>query len=169
MKKLVALLLLIGLFIAVKPAVAAPVSCDGQTVGGGTVFTLAIERSFFPRVEFRLCNLKNPDKQFLLVLVEYAWNSKPMKVRRVPLDPAAYKHMTATYEDALGVNLKDKAIGMDGSNWCLETDRGMNHLQACFWTPMDKAQQRGLSGLVALGQELWRLAGMDDKVVGPLS
>jgi len=72
--------------------------------------------------------------------------------------------VVALYEDALGYNVRDSAMGLDGSDWCLETRRGFTYSKACFWTPVDRAKERGISGLSTLGQELWRLAAMDSSV-----
>jgi hypothetical protein len=72
-----------------------------------------------------------------------------------------YKRIISLYERALDYDVKDNAMGFDGSGWCLETQRGFTYSKACFWTPEYETERRRLSGLLALGVELWRVAKLD--------
>ncbi|HXI43592.1 MAG TPA: hypothetical protein VNH83_26655, partial [Bryobacteraceae bacterium] len=68
------------------------------------------------------------------------------------------------YERALEYNVKDDALGNDGSSWCLETTRGFTYSKACFWSPEYNTEERHLTGMLALGRALWHLAAIDDKL-----
>jgi hypothetical protein len=85
----------------------------------------------------------------------------------VSLNDATYETLMTLYENALDYNMKDYEIGLDGSNWCLETNKVSSYLKACYWTPTYNPQARRLTGLVALGRELWTIADMESRD-GPL-
>jgi len=86
---------------------------------------------------------------------------------KVSLNEATYRKLLTLYENALDYNVKDEAEGMDGSDWCLETQRGFTYSKACFWSPGAQPEERGLTGLAKLGEELWRIAATDPRD-GPL-
>lgn len=141
--------------------------CGDQPFYDRAVFELDIQRSFTQPVTFTLCERKDPRQNFLLVTSET--NGRPVRKtdRRITLDEHTYSKMVALYEDALNFNVKDDVGGTDGSTWCLETKRHFSYLKACFYTPGEDTKDRGLSGLSALGTELWHLAGMEP-IVGKL-
>jgi len=160
MKAFIALLVASWL-IGSTPAHAEDDICGYRTLKTGTIFSLDIYRSFDPHVTFKVCAREDPAKNFLLVAVEPKKKPKRRTVRQLPLSAATYAHVVALYEEALSYNVKDSTLGLDGSSWCLETSRGFTYSKACFWSPMDNAKERGISGLSSLGQELWRIAEMD--------
>ena len=128
-----------------------------------TVFSLTISRSFDPEVTFKLCDRIDRSKRFLLVASETARHSEKWATKSIPVDPRQYDKIVALYEKALEYDVKDDAMGLDGSSWCLETRRGFTYSKACFWTPHFEPTRRRLDGLLELGNELWRLAKLDPK------
>jgi hypothetical protein len=137
--------------------------CGLRTHLTGTVFTLSINRSFDPGVKFEVCARKAPEPNFLRVVAESKLHSDAWTDRTITLDDSEYAKLLTLYEAALEYNVKDDAIGLDGSSWCLETTRGFTYSKACFWSPQYKTLPRRLSGMWALGEELWRLAELDSK------
>jgi hypothetical protein len=135
--------------------------CGTRWVGGGTVFSLMVERSFDPGVTFKLCDREDHSKRFLLISTQSGMHSEKWVSKTLPLDPSRYDKVVALYERALDYDVKDDSMGMDGSSWCLETRRGFTYSKACFWTPQYETKKRRLSGLLALGEELWRVAKLD--------
>jgi hypothetical protein len=88
--------------------------------------------------------------------------------RKILLGEGVFEKLVALYEKALEYNVKDDAWGLDGSLWCLETQRGFTYSKACFWSPDYQSEKRGLIGMVNLGEELWRFAELNKKEIGPL-
>jgi len=160
MRVQIALLILAMTSLWSSSALAARDLCGYRTLEAGTVFSLSIDRSFDSHVIFKICARKDPNKNFLLVIVDSKGKSKHHESRQVSLSADTYAKVLALYDKALEYNVKDDGAGTDGSVWCLETQRGFTYSKACFWTPDDKPKERGISGLLVLGQELWRLAAM---------
>jgi hypothetical protein len=127
----------------------------------GTVFSLTMDRAFDPGVKFELCDRKDRSKRFLLVATQASMRTEKWVSTRVPLDGVLYKKIIKLYESALDYDVKDDTMGFDGSGWCLETQRGFTYSKACFWTPQHETEKRRLVGLLALGEELWRVAKLD--------
>lgn len=141
-------------------AMATDDKCGYRTAVSGTVFTVTISRSFDPQVKFELCVREAPAQNFVLVSSESHLGSKRWVVNKVPLNHSDYTELLRLYELALGYDVKDSLMGADGSDWCLETQRGGTYSKACFWTPSVNAQKRNLVGLLSLGQDLWRLSAL---------
>ena len=128
--------------------------CGYRRAMDGTVFTLTISRSFHQEVSFQLCEREAPESSFIRFT-----NGKTIRTKKLNVEE--YNELYAAYEKALEYNVKDDALGMDGSNWCLETKRGFTYLKACFWTPSSDSKNRGLNGLYQLGKKLWSVEGIN--------
>jgi hypothetical protein len=124
----------------------------------GTVFTLTISRSFAMPVEFRLCEREDHSKRFLLTSKMTSWKTRNWVHEEIPLTAWMYARLQSLYDSALDYDVKFEMAGLDGSAWCLETERAFTYSKACFWSPSLQTKQRRLSGLWALGEELWRVA-----------
>ena len=135
--------------------------CGERWALGGTVFTLTISRSFEPDVIFKLCEREDKSKRFLLISTYSSSRPDKWASKSVPLASPAYDRVASLYEKALDYDVRINWGGNDGSEWCLETQRGATYSKACFWTPTDEPKRRHLSGLVELGKELWRIAKWD--------
>jgi hypothetical protein len=135
--------------------------CGERTMLSGTVFTLTISRSFEPDVTFKLCNREDKSKRFLLISTYTSSRQDKWASTSVPLESLAYDRIAALHEKALDYDVRIDWGGNDGSEWCLETQRGFTFSKACFWTPSDEPTKRHLSGLLELGKELWRIAKLD--------
>jgi len=118
------------------------------------IFTFEIWRApdFDKDTSFRLCDLAG--ETFLLVKAKAG---KSFKVRRIDLDAAQFTKFKGLYQDALGANFKDDTVGLDGSSWCLEASR-MQYLKACFWSPGENTDARGVGSFLVLGTALWEFA-----------
>ena len=132
--------------------------CGNRYVGGGTIFTLTIFRSFDATTEFKVC-----EKEKIGYLVVNTYKSEALKSAGKPstitIENKRYDRVLGLYEEALAYDARDNAMGFDGSSWCLETERGGAYSKACFWSPDDETRKRRLTGLKKLGEELWSLAG----------
>jgi hypothetical protein len=141
--------------------------CGFRSRDAGTVFSMSISRSMslnnFP-VEFKLCERKEPSQSFVLINIESAHARKRSVTRRLVIDETTFVSLVGQYERALEYNVKDDALGNDGSSWCLETTRGFTYSKACFWSPEYNTEERHLTGMLALGRALWHLAAIDDKL-----
>jgi hypothetical protein len=148
-----------------KPRESDP--CGRRTRYDGTVFTLTISRSFhLGATTIKLCARQDAEENFLLVRTHpfpvernHVW-----KDRQIKLDSGLYERIVQLYEKALDYNVKDDTIGFDGSSWCLETRRGFTYSKACFWSPDNEPQQRGIVGLYQLGKELWSIAELEPEI-----
>ena len=140
----------------IAPTLAGPGDvCGRRTLRSGTVFTLSVDRSFEPTVTFKLCNREDKSRRFLLVSTQATGHKDGWDSKSIPLGPEAYERLARLHEQALNYDVRIDVGGNDGSMWCLETQRGFTYSKACFWTPTEEASTRRLSGLVALGRELW--------------
>lgn len=138
--------------------------CGMRTMRAGTVFSMSIARSRIREdsyVEFKLCERSEPSPSFLLIRTGTERSKKHSETRQLRIDETTYLDLVAMYERALDYDVKDDALGNDGSSWCLETTRGFTYSKACFWSPEYNTSERHLTGMLALGRELWHLAGMD--------
>jgi hypothetical protein len=138
--------------------------CGIRSMRAGTVFSMSIGRSRVLEnsyVEFKLCERTEPSQSFLLIHTETERPKKHSETRQLRVDESTYLNLVAMYERALDYDVKDDALGFDGSSWCLETTRGFTYSKACFWSPEVDTDKRRLTGMLALGRELWHLAGMD--------
>jgi hypothetical protein len=138
--------------------------CGIRTMRAGTVFSMSIARSRVLKnayVEFELCERSEPSQSFLLIRTGTERPKKLSETRQLRVDQTAYLNLVAMYERALDYDVKDDALGNDGSSWCLETTRGFTYSRACFWSPEYNTNERHLTGMLALGRELWHLAGME--------
>ena len=137
-------------------------TCGYRTFFDGTVFTLTISRSFHGTTMFMLCERKDRSK---FVLASELISRAPEKwaSKTIPLTPWMYERVLSLYESALNYDVIFEAAGLDGSTWCLETKRAFTYSNACFWSPSLETAARRLSGLLALGQELWRISNLKAK------
>jgi hypothetical protein len=135
--------------------------CGERTARSGTVFTLTVERSFEPGVIFKLCDREDKSKRFLLVSTQSSVQKDGWDTKSIPLGLQVYERVASLHEKSLDYDVRINAGGNDGSNWCLETQRGATYSKACFWTPTEEPSARRLIGLVELGRELWKLAKWD--------
>lgn len=154
------------IFLAAAPffAHAKDDACGFRTMRSGTVFTMSIDRSRILEnsyVEFKLCEREEPSQSFLLIRTVTEQPKKHAETHQKRLDEDAFVALTAMYETALNYDVKDNALGNDGSSWCLETTRGFTYSKACFWSPEFDTDKRRLTGMLALGRQLWHLSGMD--------
>jgi len=141
--------------------------CHLRTAHHGTVFSLHIQRAFHVGIEFKLCEREEPGQNFLLVTRDPDEKNKDDERIKVSLNDATSQQLLTLYENALDYNVKYMAGGHDGSSWCLETTRGFTYSKACFWSPGSNPEERRLTGLLKLGQELWRIAAIEPRD-GPL-
>jgi len=156
----------IALFMLLASCTSIPAveSCGYRTAFDGTVFSLNIERSFDPAAAFQLCERKAPESSFLLVTTFEYQTHRIASIDKFTLDDSQFEKLLVLYEDALNINFKDDAIGLDGSSWCLETNRGFTYLNACFWSPKFDTRNRELENLVAFGQALWQFANLEPAI-----
>lgn len=141
--------------------------CGFRSRTTGTVFSMSISRSMSLNntpVEFKLCERKEPSQSFVLINVESAHSRKRSVTRHLVVDETTFVNLVGLYERALEYDVKDDALGNDGSSWCLETTRGFTYSKACFWSPEYNTEERHLTGMLALGRALWHLAGIDDRL-----
>ena len=141
--------------------------CGFRSRTAGTVFSMSISRSMSLNntpVEFKLCERKEPSQSFVLTNVKSAHSQKRSVTRRLVIDETTFVSLVGLYERALEYNVKDEALGNDGSSWCLETTRGFTYSKACFWSPEYNTDERHLTGMLALGRALWHLAEIDDRL-----
>jgi hypothetical protein len=134
----------------------------GRTVG--TVFVLSIGRSMSVgrrHVEFKLCERGEPSESFVLIEVGSKQPGQHVEIRQLRIDETTFVKLVALYERALDYDVKDNAMGNDGSSWCLETTRGLTYSKVCLWSPDYNTTPRHLEGMLALGRQLWHLAGFD--------
>jgi hypothetical protein len=138
--------------------------CGFRSRTTGTVFSMSISRSMSFRntpVEFKLCERKEPSQSFILINSYPTRSSKTSVTRQVRVDETTFVNLVSLYEKALEYDVRDDALGNDGSGWCLETTRGFTYSKACFWSPEYNTEERHLTGMLTLGRTLWHLAGMD--------
>jgi len=166
-KKLTRLGILISLCLSCSSALAIEKftlgTCGYNAAHHGTVFTLQIQRAFHRAIEFKLCAREEPDRSFLLVTRDSEERNKTDDPIKIPLNYATYQKLLTLYHDALDYDVRDKAGGLDGSTWCLETGWEFTYSKACFWSPESRSEDRRLIGLLKLGQELWRIGGIDPR------
>ena len=140
-------------------------ACDSHPSTGQTIFRLSIARSFHPDATFHLCERLKADESFLRIQVTQRDGTND-ESRELKLDPQTYSEIIDLYHEAVDYNVRDNAMGADGSRWCLETSRKFTFAIACFWTPTPevRAEERGLIGLYNLGKTLWELAELESKI-----
>jgi hypothetical protein len=114
-----------------------------------------------------LCERTSPGESFLLVASDSGNRSKKTLHKRIFLDEAKYDRLNELYEAALDFNARDDVMGVDGSDWCLETRRVSVDLRVCIWSPTMQTAERRLTGLASLGRELWHVSDIQ-QVVGNL-
>lgn len=140
-------------------------ACDDHFPAVSTGFSLSIDRALTTsQFLFALCKGSDSESNFVVRVIRTRTESgEPAETEHIyPLTAEEYSGLIALYERALEFNALDEVVGFDGSSWCLETSRGLNYIVSCFWTPTYDAQQRGLTGIVNLGRELWRRTGMNN-------
>jgi hypothetical protein len=138
--------------------------CGIRSMRAGTVFSLSIDRSRVLQnssVQFKLCQRTAPSQSFLLIHANTEQPKRHSEMRQLQVDESTYLNLVEMYEKALDYDVKNDAMGFDGSSWYLETTRGFTYSKACFWSPEYETENRRLTGVLALGRELWHLAGMD--------
>lgn len=140
--------------------------CGTWNAYEGKVFSLDVGTSFHGQVTFKLC--KSEEQSTLAVAVhrmqfdEKSEKSTETIVREhIKLSKQKYDEIYIRYEQALKYNALDEISGLDGSSWCLESQRGFTYTKGCFWTPSHKPKERGLEGLYNLGVYLWSASGLE--------
>ena len=130
--------------------------CGARILSEVQVFELSVELSFDGTLVFKLCEMDNSHS---LLTTLYAPNSEPTN-ERIDLSNSEAQAIIEEYEEALRFNALDDASGLDGSYWCIETQRGLTTIEACFFSPGYNSEERGLSGLYNLGDYLWQFTGL---------
>jgi hypothetical protein len=132
-------------------------------------FTFTIERApdVFRPTAFRLCDAVGASPFLLVKMTPLVGKKGHPKVgtpvvRRIELTEERHAQLLAKYDAALSINFKDETFGLDGSEWCLDAQRGGNSIKACFWTPPEQPEKRGIAPFQALGEALWKLADFGD-------
>jgi hypothetical protein len=141
--------------------------CGARNAKSGTVFTLSINhvmRVEYRTVTFMLCARTWPGDSFLLVSSEAGNKSKTRLHKRIALNEAQYAEIESLYEASLDLNLRDDVDGMDGGDWCLETQRVSVDFRVCIWSPTVQTSERKLTNLAALGRKLWYFSEIDSTV-----
>ncbi|MGI5310810.1 hypothetical protein [Rheinheimera sp. WS51] len=140
--------------------------CGSWNAYQGKVFSLEVGTSFHGQVTFKLC--KSKEQSTLAVKVhriqfdEKSEKSTETIVREhIKLSNQKYDEIYSRYEQALKYNALDEISGLDGSNWCLESQRGFTYTKGCFWTPSHEPKERGLEDLYNLGVYLWSVSGLE--------
>lgn len=140
--------------------------CGRYGAYAGKLFSLSIATSFHGTSEFKLC--KSESQKYLVVsTIDFVKvdESQPLASRasryRIQLFEQEYAQVTSLYKKALSYNTLDDVMGVDGSTWCLESQRGINYTKACFWTPSVNYEERGLVGLYNLANYLWEFTGLN--------
>lgn len=140
--------------------------CGPWNAYEGKVFSLDINTSFHGDVTFKLC--KSKEQNMLSVTKTKKKfegetdNSTETIVREyIKLSKKEYQSIYRGYEKALHYNTLDEVSGLDGSSWCIESQRNFTYTKACFWTPSHEPKSRGLDGLYQLGSQLWKFAGLE--------
>jgi len=132
----------------------------------GKVFSLEVGTSFHGSVTFKLC--KSEEQNFLSVKTrhivlenENRGGTETIVRQYINISKDEYQKIFKHYEKALAYNTLDNVSGLDGSTWCIETQRSFTYSKACFWTPSHNPDARGLEGLYSLGNYLWQFSGLD--------
>jgi len=139
------------------------VDCGRKNAKEGKIFELNISMSFHGSIGFKLC--KKPDQHFLVLtsnLKSTDKNSKSNK-KTIRLSKEQTGILNGKHIKALKYNTLDDALGLDGSSWCIESQRGFTYTKACFWTPGHNSEKRGLVGLNELGIHLWEISGLKEQ------
>jgi hypothetical protein len=128
-------------------------------------FTFTIDRApdAFRPTAFRLCDAVGAAPFLLVKTLALPENKTPLRpgkssVRRIDLTDDQHTRLLAMYDAALSANLKDETFGLDGSEWCLDAQRGGNSIKSCFWTPPEQPESRGLMPFRSLGEARWEMA-----------
>jgi hypothetical protein len=128
-------------------------------------FTFTIDRApdAFRPTAFRLCDAVGAEPFLLVKTLALPENKAPLRpgkssVRRIELTDEQHARLLAMYDAALSANVRDETYGLDGSEWCLDAQRGGNSIKSCFWTPPDQPERRGIVPFRTLGEALWEMA-----------
>jgi hypothetical protein len=139
--------------------------CGRYGAYSGKLFSLHIATSFHGEAEFKLC--KSESQNYLTIatteLAKVGSDKPPARLKtrnKIILFEQEYVQIVTLYEKALSYNTLDDVMGMDGSTWCLESQRGINYTEACFWMPSFDSEERGLSDLYNLADYLWEFTGL---------
>jgi len=134
--------------------------CGRKNAKEGKVFELNIGMSFHGSFGFKLC--KKLDKESLVIFSKNKSNelsNEPNK-KTIELTKKQSEILNNKCIAALKYNTLDDSTGLDGSSWCIESQRGFTYTKACFWAPGSNTEKRGLIGLHDLGTHLWEISGL---------
>lgn len=139
--------------------------CGPWNAYEGKVFSLEVGTSFHGQVTFKLCKSKEQNTLSVtksrMQYDEKSEKSTEIIVREhIKVSKKEYDEIYSRYEQALKYNALDEVSGLDGSSWCLESQRGFTYTKGCFWTPSHEPKERGLEGLYNLGVYLWSASGL---------
>jgi hypothetical protein len=161
----------ISLIILLWPGWAPAIEWNDEDCGPwnaheGKVFSLDIGTSFHGKVTFKLCKSKEQNtlsitKTSMKFDEETEKSTETIVHEHIKISKKDYQSIYRSYEKALNYNTLDDASGLDGSSWCIESQRGFTYTKACFWTPSYKPKSRGLNGLYELGSQLWKFSGLE--------
>ena len=139
-----------------------PIDSVERYGSGDEVFNLKIEMSFHGTAEF-LMSRNGENYEILLNREEILYNteseipSKKVYSKTLSLLSSEAGKTLNLFKMALQYNTLDDTFGLDGSRWCLKTDRMFTETNACFWSPDWNSNERGLEGISILGQHLSKL------------
>lgn len=137
--------------------------CHSEQLPAREVFSLAINMTFTGKVAFSLCEERGSDNLFLLSQNQVG--DRELKSHKTALTIKQRKEIEALFNRALRINIQhdERALTIDGSNWCLQKFRGFLNLNACLWSPKDDMQKRKTEGLISLGKALVKISGLENE------
>ncbi|WP_146027198.1 hypothetical protein [Bowmanella denitrificans] len=153
------------LFFSLAALAQAEVNCAKYEAFKGQLFELEVTTSFRGKYIFHFCY---GEQSYLIS--EFI---DPAPVSGVPTRTLTHTSR-AELTSKQAINLKklylsvqagirtDDYRGMDGSIWCFRPKDGFSFSETCLWTPEVKAEERGLSKLVELGHQAFRLSGFSE-------
>jgi len=130
-------------------------------------FSLDISTSFHGDFKFEICEGENSLYVTKKIRERESENLRKRITtnEKIILSKSEYDEIYKRFQIALKYNtLDDTGAGRDGSYWCLESRHwGVStYTVACFVTPSNEAEKRGLVGIHDLGIYLWSFSGLDN-------
>jgi len=156
--------LLIFLFIShgVQASPWNDADCGKTNANEGKIFELNITMSFHGASTFKFC--KKPERHFLVLKSSLKTTGQEFEKKVINLSNKEIEIITNKYIRALKYNTLDDTSGLDGSTWCIESQRGFTtYTKACFWSPGSNTEKRGLAGLYELGVYLWEISELKEQ------
>jgi hypothetical protein len=155
-------LVAVGLLLAPAASNAQTPAPVGSIERYGEAFSLSIRTSFQGQFEFKLIGTSDG----FTVTVEgtkISYGKDDAEISKkvsetIHLDSDETKKILSLFKAALLYNSLDDMGGLDGSTWCLKSERVYSRTSACFWSPDVEPEERGLDGLYRLGVHLASLS-----------